>query len=54
MSEGIVNADISEIEVTPKMIEAGVMSLLDYDPDFSNEEDTAVEIFKAMLRLSPR
>ena len=45
---------LPDIEITPEMIEAGVLVLLGYDPDFSNEEDIAVEIFKTMLRPSLR
>jgi hypothetical protein len=35
-------------EITPEMIEAGVVPLLRYHPDRRSEDDTVVEIFKAM------
>lgn len=37
------------IEVTPEMIEAGVLKLFDYDPRFSNENDVVTEMFCAMF-----
>ena len=50
---GIANIDAFEIEITPAMIEAGVLSLLEYDPDFSNEEGVVVEMFRAMRKAIP-
>jgi hypothetical protein len=43
------HAPIPEPEVTPEMIEAGVVPLLRYHPDRRSEDDTVVEIFKAMV-----
>jgi hypothetical protein len=36
-----------EIEVTPEMIEAGVLALLHFDPGW-NDAETAVRVFRAM------
>jgi hypothetical protein len=41
-----------EIEITPEMIEAGVVALVSYNPDFELEEDAAARIFKAMITVS--
>ena len=43
----------AEIVITPEMIEAGVLALLEYDPDFSNEEGVVVEMFRAMRKAIP-
>jgi hypothetical protein len=40
---------LTEIEIAPEMIEAGVLCLFDYDPKYGNEEDTVSLIFLAML-----
>lgn len=50
---GIANVDAFEIEITPAMIQAGVLALLEYDPDFSNEEGVVVEMFRAMRKAIP-
>jgi hypothetical protein len=42
-----------EIEVTPEMIEAGVLCLFEYDPNFSNENGIVTEILTSMLNVSP-
>jgi len=42
---------LDEIEVTPEMIEVGVLRLFDYDPRFGNEEDIVEGIFRRMLSL---
>ena len=39
----------TEIEVTPAMIEAGVLKLYDYSPQFSNERDIVRAIFLEMI-----
>ena len=36
----IANADVSEIEITPEMIEAGVSEFCRHDPRFDDEEET--------------
>ncbi len=41
------------MEITPAMIEAGVLALLEYDPNFSNEEGVVVEVFRAMREAVP-
>ena len=46
------NADVTEIEVTPEMIEAGVEALVGYDPRFDLEEDAVKKIFLAMVAES--
>jgi hypothetical protein len=38
-------------EITPEMIEAGVLKLYSYDPDFGNEEDVVAAIFMSMLSV---
>ena len=53
MSEGIANADGSEIEVTPAMIEAGAEAFAGYDSRFEGPEDIVGEIFIAMFSASP-
>jgi len=45
-------APANEVEITPEMIEAGLKPLFNYDPDFSNEKDIVVEVFRAMLSVS--
>jgi hypothetical protein len=40
------------IDVTPEMIQAGVLRLFDYDPRFGNEEDIVQDIFRAMYSRS--
>ena len=42
-------APATEIVIMPEMIDAGVLKLFDYDPDFANERDIVAEIFIAML-----
>jgi hypothetical protein len=42
------------IEITPKMIEAGVSAFLDYDPRFELREDAVEAIFRAMIAISPQ
>ena len=50
--EGIANADVSEIEVTPEMIEAGVLHLYRYHPETGlGDEETVTRIFRAMYQL---
>lgn len=47
-SESVANVGSPEIEVTAEMIEAGLLSLFDYDPRFGNERDTVATIFRVM------
>ena len=49
MSKSIANVDTPETDITPEMIEAGVLKLYEYDPSFSNERDIVAEIFMLML-----
>jgi hypothetical protein len=42
-----------EIELTPEMIQAGVNEFCSYDPRVEGPADVVVEIFRAMLKLSP-
>ena len=53
MSEGIANVDVSEIEITPEMIEAGTEAFCGYDSRFEGPEDVVAEIFQAMVVASP-
>ena len=43
---------LDEIEVTPEMIEAGVLALFEYDPNFSNEAEVVRKIIEIGLRFS--
>ena len=54
MSEGIANVDVSEIEVTPKMMEVGAAELAAYDPRFDSQEDAARGVFLAMVGAIPK
>lgn len=49
------SADRPAIEISNRMIEAGLMVLASYDPGWSNDRQLVVEIFKAMSdqRLGP-
>lgn len=40
----------NEIEITPEMIEAGVVELVAYAPQADRPEGAVVDIFLAMLR----
>jgi hypothetical protein len=44
---------IEEIEITPEMIEAGVLEFLSFDSRFDSEEDAVTLIYQAMYRQSP-
>jgi len=44
--------DSEKIEVTPEMIEAGVLPLLRYHPDRNSEDDIVREIYRAMAAVS--
>lgn len=44
----IANADQPEIEVTPEMVEAGVIEILKYDPELGGAADLAASVFRAM------
>ena len=48
MSEGIANVDVSEIEVTAEMIEAGTAELRGYDSLEDYPRDWVASIYLAM------
>ena len=50
MSEGIANATVPEIEVTPEMIEAGCREFVGFDSQLDVPEDVVREIYSAMSR----
>ena len=39
----------ADAEITPEMIEAGVIPLLRYHPDRASEDEVVVEIFRSMM-----
>lgn len=41
-----------QIVVTPEMIEAGVLTLCDYDPRYENQGELVEAIFRIMLRIA--
>lgn len=43
-----------EPEVTPEMIEAGVLELVRFNPDYESEKDAAIRIFLAMWEAKLR
>ena len=46
--------EVQEIEVTPEMIEAGVLHLYRYHPETGvDDEETVTRIFQAMRQLLP-
>jgi hypothetical protein len=45
----MIRAGHDTVEITPEMIEAGVLKLFDYDPRFSNEKEIVTLIFSSML-----
>jgi hypothetical protein len=47
-SKGLAGSNDREIEITPEMIEAGVMELETFNADFEMEEDAVTRIFHAM------
>ncbi len=54
MCESIANADVSEIEITPEMIEAGVDVLGMYRPSEDDTVEWVKEIYRAMAVLKIR
>ena len=53
MSEGIANVDVSEIEITPEMIKAGVEELDAYDGGYMDgPEETVKKIYRTMEAVS--
>ncbi len=54
MSEDIANVDVSEIEVTPEMIEAGACEVAFHSPDLTNSQTTAVDVYLAMEKVRRR
>ncbi len=43
-----MNALLRDLEVTPAMIDAGVLELVRYDQRFEDPQDSIVKIYKAM------
>lgn len=41
--------DVGEIEVTAEMVEAGVLRLLGFNPEFEHPEDTVLGIWYCMV-----
>lgn len=39
---------VSEVEITPEMVKAGVEALYQHNPDFEAEEDAVSRIYRAM------
>lgn len=54
MCEGIANVDVSEIEITPEMIAAGVPELLNYDPRYEPPEAAVERLFAVMVEAYKR
>ena len=54
MSEGIADDDLSEIEITPEMIEAGLYVFSGMDTRFELEEDVVADIFVAMTKAKTK
>ena len=52
MPEGIENVDVSEIKVTPEMIEAGVAVLSMYKPAEDDTAEWALEVYLSMRAAS--
>ena len=50
--EATGNIDVSEIEVTPEMIEAGVSEFCSFDRRFDDEAEAVRRIFLAMCAAS--
>lgn len=46
--------ETDEIEITPEMIEAGAVALLEYDNRFDSYKGGARVIFEAMMSVAPR
>ena len=44
----------ARVEITPEMIEAGVDVLLEFDHDWSNNEEYAEKIYRIMESCTPR
>lgn len=52
MPESIANVDVSEIEITPEMIEAGAEALRGFDGGYMEpHEDAAERIYRAMWHV---
>lgn len=43
-----------EPEITPAMIEAGMIELVDFEWGWGDEEDAAVRVFRAMWAAMPK
>jgi hypothetical protein len=46
----MVASDSTEFEITPEMINAGILALLQFDSRLENEEDAVTDIFSAMWK----
>lgn len=49
MSEGIANAEVPEVEITPEMIEAGVEAWSGYDECFESAGEMILRVYRAMV-----
>ena len=43
----------TEIEVTPEMVEAGVVEFCHFDSRFEDETDAVVRVYRVMAALAP-
>lgn len=43
------NTPTDEIEITPEMIEAGVLAFVEHDDFFEGKEDAVRRVFRAMI-----
>ena len=51
--EDTENVDVSEIEVTPEMVEAGASVLYGMELAFASEEFWAERVYRAMASVRP-
>lgn len=49
--ERIANVGVSEIEITPEMIEAGAAEVAWYSPEEATTGATAVAVFESMITI---
>ena len=54
MPEGIANADVPEIKITPEMIEAGVDRLLEYSINFDDPSGVVRQVLTSYAFRCPR
>lgn len=45
---------VTEIEITPKMIEAGALALSKYHPDYESREEAVIRIYREMTSAHSR